>query len=437
MTMSTYGGARMRSIARDRGLGEAYLREFDVVSSVLPFRVNDYIVDRLIDWARPQDDPIFNLTFPHRGMLQPEHYDQVAFALDSGDRLSLEQAVTKVREQLNPHPAGQQDANVPRLNGVLLEGLQHKYRQTLLVFPAQAQTCHAYCSYCFRWPQFIGEPQRKIKTASPHLLTEYLRTHSEVTDVLLTGGDPFMMRTQVLRPWIRAVTVADGSHPRTIRIGTKALAYWPQRFLSDHDASELLRELGQLVENGRHVAVMAHYSHPRELETEAARAAIQALLRAGVAIRSQAPVVAHVNDDPAVWATLWQRQVELGISPYYMFVERDTGARPYFELPLARALEIYVAATQRISGLARTARGPVMSTYHGKILVNGISHVGGKRAFVCTLLQSREAELSGSVFLACYDESATWVDDLRPVDGTTWPWHRASHQEPSFLGLVS
>ncbi|MER7008086.1 4Fe-4S cluster-binding domain-containing protein [Dactylosporangium sp. NPDC000555] len=418
-------------------MDQAYLHEFDVVTSVLPFRVNNYVVDSLIDWHRPREDPIFNLTFPHRRMLQPEHFDLVASALGSGDRLSVEHAVAKVRDELNPHPAGQLDANVPQLDGVPLEGLQHKYRETVLVFPAQAQSCHAYCSYCFRWPQFTGEPQRKIKTASPDMLTAYLRAHPEVTDVLLTGGDPFLMRTHVLLRWIRAVSAADGPHPRTIRIGTKAPAYWPQRFLTDPDAAELLQELCRLVDNGHHVAVMAHYSHPRELETAAARAAVRALQRAGVTIRSQAPVVAHVNDDPAVWAALWQRQVDLGISPYYMFVERDTGAKRYFALPLARAFGIYVDAIRQVSGLARTARGPMMSTYHGKILISGVSRIGRGRAFICSLLQARDPQLVGSTFLARYDESATWIDDLRPVAGTTWPWLGADRRDPSFGALAS
>ncbi len=127
----------------------------------------------------------------------------------------------------------------------------------------------------------------------------------------------------------------------------------------------------------------------------------------------------------------------MGISPYYMFVERDTGAKHYFALPLARALDIYVDAIRRVSGLARTARGPVMSTYHGKILVNGVSHIGRERAFVCSLLQSRDTGLVGSTFLARYDESATWIDDLRPVAGTTWPWLGPHRRKPSFGELVS
>lgn len=439
MTMTTYSTARMREVARDRDLGKTYLRDFDVVSAVLPFRVNDYVVDNLVDWKRPHSDPLFNLTFPHRGMLLPHHYDRVATALDAGDPTELRRTIAEVRSELNPHPAGQLDANVPRLDGVPLSGLQHKYRETVLVFPAQAQVCHAYCAYCFRWPQFTGEPQHKIRSASPELLTAYLNHHPEVTDVLITGGDPFLMRTHLLRPWLDAVTAADGLRLRTIRIGTKALSYWPYRFLSDPDAPELLAELGRLVERGHHVAVMAHYSHPRELMPEVAQAAVRALQRIGVMIRSQAPVAAHVNDDPAVWATMWQRQVELGISPYYMFIERDTGAKPYFAVPLARVLNIYAEAFRSVSGLARTARGPVMSTYHGKVLINGVTKIDRDRVFVCTLLQARDAKFAGSVFLARYDEAATWIDDLRPPVGISWPWRdveRPELPEPQEVALT-
>lgn len=79
----------------------------------------------------------------------------------------------------------------------------------------------------------------------------------------------------------------------------------------------------------------------------------------GAQLRSQAPLVRHVNDDAATWARMWTEQVSAGIHPYYQFVERDTGAQRYFGLPLFRAHEIYQEAISQVSGLARTARGPV------------------------------------------------------------------------------
>jgi hypothetical protein len=112
---------------------------------------------------------------------------------------------------------------------------------------------------------------------------------------------------------------------------------------------------------------------------------------------------------------MWRLQVELGVHPYYMFVERDTGARSYFGLPLARALEIYTAAVRTVSGLARTARGPVMSAAPGKVLVSGTADVGGERAFVLSFLQARRPDWVGRPFFAAFDPTATWFDELKPL----------------------
>ena len=80
----------------------------------------------------------------------------------------------------------------------------------------------------------------------------------------------------------------------------------------------------------------------------------------------QAPLIRHVNDDADAWATLWQNGVRHGLVPYYMFVERDTGARNYFEVPLVRAYQIFKDAYSKVSGLSRSVRGPSMSAFPGK-----------------------------------------------------------------------
>jgi hypothetical protein len=112
---------------------------------------------------------------------------------------------------------------------------------------------------------------------------------------------------------------------------------------------------------------------------------------------------------------MWREQVRLGLVPYYMFVERDTGAKRYFELPLERALAIYRDAVAQVSGLARSARGPVMSALPGKVAVNGITEIGGRRYFLLSLLQGRNPEWCHRPFLAEYDPEATWLNDLRPA----------------------
>ncbi len=400
-------------------LSEQQRFEMKVVASVLPFRVNQYVIDQLIDWSNVPQDPIFQLTFPQKGMLPPEHFEHVAGLLRQGAEPEvLQAAIQEIRASLNPHPAGQLQLNVPiDENGERLDGLQHKYRETVLFFPSQGQTCHSYCSFCFRWAQFVGDKALRMASTEAATLRAYLRSHPEVTDLLITGGDPMVMKSKHLGAYLRPLLNPELGHIQTIRIGTKALSFWPQRFVMDDDADELLALIEQLVQAGKHVAIMAHYNHWCEMETPIAQQAIQRLRNAGAEIRSQGPLLAHINDDPEVWARLWQSQVQAGIIPYYMFVERDTGASRYFEVPLAKAWSIYQNAIQQVSGLGRTARGPSMSAAPGKVEIQGVTEVQGEQVFVLRFIQARNPDWVQQPFFARYDETATWLDQLQPAFG--------------------
>ena len=145
---------------------------------------------------------------------------------------------------------------------------------------------------------------------------------------------------------------------------------------------------------------MAHYNHWRELEPEVARAAIRRIRDTGATIRAQGPLLAHINDDAEVWAQLWRTQTRLGIVPYYLFVERDTGARRYFEVPLERVWRIYRDAMQRVSGLARTARGPSMSAAPGKVEVQGVTEIACEKVFVLRFIQVRNPDWVQRPFFA-------------------------------------
>ncbi len=169
----------------------------EVLSQVLPFRVNQYILDELIDWDNIPDDPIFRLTFPHREMLRENEFSQLSDALrQNKDEATLQAIINKIRHRMNPHPAGQLTHNVPMLNGEAVQGLQHKYKETVLFFPSAGQTCHAYCTFCFRWPQFVGMDELKFEARTSALLVEYLKRHPEVSDVLITGGEPMIMNAR-------------------------------------------------------------------------------------------------------------------------------------------------------------------------------------------------------------------------------------------------
>lgn len=413
-----YTTANMHSIPQLAELSAPRRLAMKAVASVLPFRTNQYVVDELIDWSDIPNDPIFQLVFPQPGMLPTEDLNEIMDLIRAGAKpADIRPVADRVRRQMNPHPAGQLEHNVPRLDGVPLPGLQHKYRETVLFFPRRGQTCHSYCTYCFRWAQFVGIEDLKFAQKELSSFHRYLRQHEEVSDVLFTGGDPMIMRGWHLRDYIEPLLGPRFEHIRQIRIGTKSVAFWPQKFVTDPDADEVLRLFERVVRAGRHLALMAHYSHPRELSTPIARQAIERIRSTGAVVRTQAPLIRKVNDSSAVWAELWKAQVQLGAVPYYMFVERDTGPKNYFEVPLARAWEIFRRAYRQVSGLARTVRGPSMSATPGKVIVLGVQEVAGEKVFVLTFNRGRRREWVWRPFFASYDPTATWLDDLKPAFG--------------------
>ncbi|GAA2156020.1 KamA family radical SAM protein [Kitasatospora kazusensis] len=398
------------------GLGEQDRLRARAVAEVLPFRTNSYVVDELINWDAAPDDPIYRLVFPQSDMLPKADVDRIVALLAQGaPPAPLRAAVREIRMRLNPHPSGQRELNTPLLDGLPVDGMQHKYPETVLFFPRQGQTCHAYCTYCFRWPQFVGEPDMRMASGDATALREYVLAHPEVTSVLITGGDPLIMSSAVLARYVEPLL--DIPHLESVRIGTKALSYWPHRVLTDPDADDLLRLFERVVHSGRNLALMGHYSHPQELGTAAAEHALRRVQATGAVVRCQAPVIRGVNDKVRDWADLWRKLVALGAVPYYMFVERDTGPQDYFAVPLARAYEIFRDAYAQVSGLARTVRGPIMSATPGKVQVDGVTEVGGQRAFVLHYVQARDPELVGRPFFAAYDPDARWLSDLKPLAG--------------------
>ncbi|MEB2295483.1 MAG: lysine 2,3-aminomutase [Ignavibacteria bacterium] len=418
MTYKSYMLHNYKSIPQVANLSDELIEAIDVVGSVLPFKTNNYVVENLIDWKKVPDDPIFTLTFPRKNMLREHHYIIIKNVISNGaSKSEIKEAANKIRLELNPQPAGQLDHNVPQMNGEKVFGMQHKYRETILFFPGQGQTCHAYCTFCFRWPQFVGMDELKFASKQAEILSEYISQNQEVTDVLFTGGDPLIMKTKILETYIRPLLEKNLKHLRHIRIGTKALAYWPFRFLTDDDADDLLRLFSDVKKAGKHLAFMAHFNHPVELKPPAVKQAIDRILKTGAVIRTQSPVLKHINDSPKLWAEMWQKQVALGCIPYYMFVARNTGADHYFSLPLVNVWKLFREAYQSVSGICRSVRGPSMSCLPGKMQILGVNEIGDETVFTMRFIQGRGSDWVAKSFFTRFDENATWYTDLKPAFG--------------------
>jgi L-lysine 2,3-aminomutase len=257
----------------------------------------------------------------------------------------------------------------------------------------------------------------KMALKQAEVSAEYLKRHPEITDVLFSGGDPMVMNAGRLEVYIDALLNSGFSNLRTIRIGTKSLSFWPYRYLTDKDSEKILELFKKVADAGIHLSIMAHINHYREMSTAAFREAVKRIRQTGAVVRSQSPVLNHVNSSAAVWEKMWVDQVNLGIIPYYMFVPRNTGSHRFFSIPLVRAYEIYRKAFSRVSGLARTVRGPSMSAHQGKIKIDGIPEIKGKKYISMSFIQGRSSNWVKKPFFSEYDERACWFNELKPAFG--------------------
>src|SRR5690554_1064671 len=262
----------------------------------------------------------------------------------------------------------------------------------------------------------------KFAARETEQLMGYLSEHQEVTDILFTGGDPMIMSFKVFKQYIAPFLEPDNkTNIQTIRLGTKVLGFWPYKFITDKDAQEFLDLFKRIVDSGINLSIMAHFNHENELKTPAVKEAVRLLRQTGAQIRTQSPLIKNINDDADMWARMWRKQVNMGMIPYYMFVERDTGARHYFELPLVETWKIFQKAYQQVSGVCRTVRGPSMSCTPGKVQILGTTEmpVNGRmeKVFVLQMIQGRNPDWVNRPFFAKFDPDARWMDDLRPAFG--------------------
>ncbi|MRX41952.1 lysine 2,3-aminomutase [Flavobacterium sp. LC2016-23] len=406
----SYTLGQLEKIPQLSGLSEEQMEEIKIVSSIYPFKTNNYVLEKLIDWNNIPDDPIFRLNFPHKEMLLTEDFEQLKHIRATGTEEEIKEVIYNIRMRLNPHPAGQVDLNSAYINDDKLEGIQHKYKDILLFFPSQSQTCHAYCTFCFRWPQFINDLDFKIQSKEIGPLLEYLNENPQISEVLFTGGDPMIMNSRVLDSYIEPLLKVDSI--KTIRIGTKALSYWPYKFTTDEDAEGMLNVLSKVTKAGKHLGFMAHFNHPVELEPPVVKEAIDNLIKIGATIRTQSPLLRFINNSPETWTRMWEKQVQLNCVPYYMFLPRDTGAQHYFAETLERAHEIYSEAIRNCTGLASTAKGPVMSMTNGKVEILGVK----EDIYTLRYVKHRDDSKTFKVFTAqSISPKPMWIGDLEEI----------------------
>jgi len=404
-----YTLSNFRTLPQIRKLNKKEQFDIEIIGNILPFKVSNYVINDLINWDNVPDDPIYKIAFPQKHMLSKRHFYEMKEVLErTAEKREISRVANKIRMELNPHPADQMENNVPIFKGKRLEGIQHKYKETVLLFPSQGQTCHSYCAYCFRWVQFVHLKEFKFSATNIEEIASYINSKPDITDILITGGDPLVMNTSNLAKYIKPLLELDVDN---LRIGTKALSFWPSRFINGQDAYELLSLFKDIRKCGKNLTIMANFNHPAELSTKTAQFAINKLLDHGIQIRTQSPILKGVNDKADIWKEMWNLQVKLGCIPYYMFIPRETGAQRFFSLPIYQALDIFKEACREVSGLAKTVRGPVMSTSDGKIeVMDYTSDKSDNRNLIFTFryIQHRDPQKMGEVSTISKPKETLW-----------------------------
>ncbi|NPD90635.1 MAG: 4Fe-4S cluster-binding domain-containing protein [Asgard group archaeon] len=403
-------------ISKLHNLNHRLINEMKIVAHVLPFKVNNYVLDNLIDWNEVPNDPIFRLVFPQKNMLIPKHFRKMKKALKSESKKIIKSTAKEIRMELNPYPAGQISYNVPTFQRKKLNGVQHKYRETALLFPRSGQTCHAYCTFCFRWSQFVSlKTKDKFGVKSVDNFIAYLQENPEITDVLITGGDPMIMCFNRLVRFIQPIVNAEIPHLRTIRIGSKSLTYWPMRYIDDPDSDYVLGLFSNITDKGLNLCFMAHINHYQEMESFYFKMAVEEIKKTGAQILTQTPLLNQINASSDILAKMWKLQIDYNMVPYYLFIARDTGAQHYFSVPLVKAWEIFSKAYTKVSGICRTIRGPSMSCSPGKVNVLGPTKINGEKVLALSFIQGRNPSWVNKPFFAKYNPKAIWLSDLEPA----------------------
>ena len=245
-------------------------------------------------------------------------------------------------------------------NNTVVIGMQHKYRQTALVLTTNQ--CSMYCRHCFR-KRMVGCNADEI---AHHIgeMVEYVASHPEIDNVLLSGGDALINENQRIEQYLEAFSAIE--HLDYIRIGTRVPVVLPQRILLDQELLDLLYRYNQR----KQIIIVTHFNHPREI-TPDSRHAIHALMGIGCPVRNQTVLLKGINDDSRTLAELMNRLTSIGVLPYYVFQCRPAmGVKNQFQIPLLAGQRIVDEAKKDMSGQAKQFRY-VMSHVTGKIEILG------------------------------------------------------------------
>lgn len=273
-----------------------------------------------------------------------------------------------------------------------LDGLQHKYAQTTLLL--STNQCAMYCRHCFR-KRMVGYSETELNRRVDEAVA-YVKSHPEINNVLISGGDSLMNPNHIVERYLRELT--DIESLDFLRFGSRVPVSFPQRITEDEE----LLSLFETYAKRKPIYLVTQFNHPREITPQSTEA-VRLLLDRGVQIRNQTVLLRGVNDSGEVLGELLSLLPSIGVSPYYIFQCRPvTGVKGHFQVPINEGIRIVDDAKSRQNGFGKSVR-------------YAMSHPRGKIEIVCQL-PSGETVFKFHQSKASADQCSVFTRRLTPTD---------------------
>ncbi len=343
-------------------LTDSQIEHLNRILHQFPMTVTRYYLS-LIDWNDPARDPVFRMCIP-----------SISETDLSGDF----------------DTSGEADNTV-------ISGLQHKYPQTALIL--STHRCAMYCRHCFR-KRLVGISDDETADNVAEMAA-YVNAHSEISNILISGGDAFVNSNQVIAQYLEHFTPIP--HLDLIRFGTRTPVVLPERIYDDHELLDILKTYTQK----KQIYVVTQFNHPKEL-TDHARKAVKTLLDAGVIVKNQTVLLKGINDSSHVLGALLKDLTKCGAVPYYIFQCRPvSGVKSQFQVPLMQGYEIVEGAKDMQNGQGKCIRY-AMSHVTGKIEILGPV---SQNEMLFKYHQAKYAKDYGRIFTGEMTPGQAWLEE--------------------------
>ena len=341
------------------------------VVNIHPMNIPRYYLS-LIDPANPED-PIRKLCVP--------------------DAQELVVAGTMGETTKDPYGDDKHDKG----NGVL-----HKYGYTALV--VTSEYCAMYCRHCFR-KRMVGL-SNDLTVKNFEKAAEYIAGHPEITNAILSGGDPLMLPTKVLKKMLDALK--DIAHLNHVRIGSRVPVSYPIR-LFDDELIALLKDFN----DAKTLFVPTHFNHAQEI-THASTEAVRRIRNAGITVNNQAVLLSGINDSVAALVDLMNGLLRIGVNPYYLYQCMPVArVRHHFQVPLKKGVDLVDRARHHFDGYAKRFKY-IIGHDIGKLEICG--RIGDKLILKQLHARSGHEEEISRILVRRLTENGGWLDDLSEVN---------------------